>query len=131
LIAAVDAVYAMAHAVHRMIADVCGHDARELCDELKPAPSGRNLLKYIRNVNFIGKYIGRFLFLCVNVSLPLGILFTHPSSWPWKGHVCLLFLPFGLANIKLLLTPPTHLVPFFLLLPSHILILYTLGPFKQ
>ncbi|EFX87236.1 glutamate receptor, metabotropic [Daphnia pulex] len=50
----VDAVYAMAHAVHRMIADVCGHDARELCDELKPAPSGRNLLKYIRNVNFIG-----------------------------------------------------------------------------
>jgi hypothetical protein len=83
LIAAVDAVYAMAHAVHRMIADVCGHDARELCDELKPAPSGRNLLKYIRNVNFIGKYIGRFLFLFFFfVSLPLGILFTHPSSWP-------------------------------------------------
>lgn len=50
----VDAVYAMAHAVHRMIIDVCGPDARELCDELKPAPSGRNLLKYIRNVNFIG-----------------------------------------------------------------------------
>ena len=51
----VDAVYAMAHAVHRMIADVCGPNARELCDELKPAPSGRHLLKYIRNVNFIGK----------------------------------------------------------------------------
>lgn len=50
----VDAVYAMAHAVHRMITDVCAPDARELCDELKPAPSGRNLLKYIRNVNFIG-----------------------------------------------------------------------------
>ena len=45
----------MAHAVHRMIADVCGPNARELCDELKPAPSGRHLLKYIRNVNFIGK----------------------------------------------------------------------------
>lgn len=53
-IRSVDAVYAMAHAVHRMIIDVCGPDARELCDELKPAPSGRNLLKYIRNVNFIG-----------------------------------------------------------------------------
>lgn len=51
----VDAVYAMAHAVHRMIADVCGPNARELCAELRPAPSGKELLKYIRNVSFIGK----------------------------------------------------------------------------
>ena len=48
----------MAHAVHRMIADVCGPNARELCAELRPAPSGKELLKYIRNVSFIGKYRG-------------------------------------------------------------------------
>lgn len=60
-----DAVYAMAHAVHRMIADVCGPNARELCAELRPAPSGKELLKYIRNVSFIGKYepgLGHFFF---------------------------------------------------------------------
>lgn len=50
----VDAVYAMAHALHKMILDKCGPNARELCTELRPAPSGRELLKYIRNVSFIG-----------------------------------------------------------------------------
>ena len=52
---AVDAVYAMAHAVHKMIGDVCGSHSGELCAELKPAPQGKDLLKYIRNVSFIGK----------------------------------------------------------------------------
>lgn len=67
----VDAVYAMAHAVHRMIADVCGPNARELCAELRPAPSGKELLKYIRNVSFIGKY-------------PQFSLFTRLSVWKPK-----------------------------------------------
>ena len=51
----VDAVFAMAHAVHQMFRDVCGPDARELCAELSPAPQGKDLLKYIRNVSFIGE----------------------------------------------------------------------------
>lgn len=54
---AVDAVYAMAHAVHEMIRDVCGPGARKLCAKLKPAPQGKDLLKYIRNVSFIGKLL--------------------------------------------------------------------------
>ena len=52
-----DAVYAMAHALHKMVLDKCGPNARELCTELRPAPSGRELLKYIRNVSFIGNII--------------------------------------------------------------------------
>ena len=51
---AVDAVYAMAHAVHQMVLDVCGPNARQLCAELLPAPPGRDLLRYIRNVSFTG-----------------------------------------------------------------------------
>lgn len=49
----VDAVYAMAHAVHQMILDVCGPYSRGLCAALKPTPQGKDLLKYIRNVSFI------------------------------------------------------------------------------
>ena len=51
----VDAVYAMAHAVHHMISEKCGNGGRSLCAELGPAPSGRELLKYIRNVSFVGE----------------------------------------------------------------------------
>lgn len=49
----------MAHAVHQMIRDVCGPEARELCAKLKPAPQGKDLLRYIRNVSFIGKSLHR------------------------------------------------------------------------
>lgn len=55
VVVSVDAVYAMAHAVHQMVVDVCGPNARQLCAELRPAPPGRELLKYIRNVSFEGK----------------------------------------------------------------------------
>ncbi|XP_023290502.1 metabotropic glutamate receptor 7 [Orussus abietinus] len=54
----VDAVYAMAHAVHNIIEDECveTQDAMHfLCDSLKPAPQGQNLLHYIRNVSFVGR----------------------------------------------------------------------------
>ncbi|CAH1377671.1 unnamed protein product [Tenebrio molitor] len=49
----VDAVYAAAHAIHNIIADQC--DPFYLCPQLRPAPSGRELLKYLRNVSFIGR----------------------------------------------------------------------------
>ncbi|KAL3289431.1 hypothetical protein HHI36_022856 [Cryptolaemus montrouzieri] len=51
----VDAVYAAAHAVHDIIIDVCGEQPFYLCDKLKPAPTGTQLLKYLRNVSFIGR----------------------------------------------------------------------------
>lgn len=52
----VDAVYAAAHAVHNIIADECGTDPFYFCDKLKPAPLGPQLLKYLRNVSFLGTY---------------------------------------------------------------------------
>ncbi|CAL4082358.1 unnamed protein product, partial [Meganyctiphanes norvegica] len=49
----VDAVYALAHALHNLIEDKCGFP--ELCDAVLPAPSGAEMLQYIRNVSFIGR----------------------------------------------------------------------------
>ncbi|XP_018418053.1 PREDICTED: metabotropic glutamate receptor 7 [Nanorana parkeri] len=48
----VDAVYAMAHALHNMIKDLCPGSSG-LCPAVDP-PVGKKLLKYIRNVNFNG-----------------------------------------------------------------------------
>ncbi|XP_014206489.1 metabotropic glutamate receptor 7-like [Copidosoma floridanum] len=50
-----DAVYAMAHGVNNIIEDVCGHHNHYLCDSLRPAPGGQQLLQYIRNVTFVGR----------------------------------------------------------------------------
>ncbi|KAH0545837.1 metabotropic glutamate receptor 7-like isoform X1 [Cotesia glomerata] len=54
----VDAVYAMAHAVHNIINDECVKTrgtVHHLCDSLTPAPPGQHLLHYIRNVSFTGR----------------------------------------------------------------------------
>ncbi|XP_060036769.1 metabotropic glutamate receptor 7 isoform X2 [Erinaceus europaeus] len=48
----IDAVYAMAHALHHMNRDLCA-DFRGVCPEMEQA-GGKKLLKYIRNVNFNG-----------------------------------------------------------------------------
>lgn len=48
----VDAVYAMAHALHNMIKDLCPGSSG-LCPAVDP-PVGKKLLKYIRNVSFNG-----------------------------------------------------------------------------
>ncbi|XP_056380979.1 metabotropic glutamate receptor 7 [Hyla sarda] len=48
----VDAVYAMAHALHNMIKDLCPGSSG-LCPAVDP-PMGKKLLKYIRNVSFNG-----------------------------------------------------------------------------
>ncbi|KAM9327041.1 metabotropic glutamate receptor 7 [Gastrophryne carolinensis] len=48
----VDAVYAMAHALHNMIKDLCPGSSG-LCPAVDPVV-GKKLLKYIRNVNFNG-----------------------------------------------------------------------------
>ncbi|XP_039590185.1 metabotropic glutamate receptor 7 isoform X4 [Passer montanus] len=46
----IDAVYAMAHALHHMNRDLCA-DSAGLCPEMEHA-GGKRLLKYIRSVNF-------------------------------------------------------------------------------
>ncbi|EMP34404.1 Metabotropic glutamate receptor 7 [Chelonia mydas] len=48
----IDAVYAMAHALHHMNKDLCA-DYAGICPEMEQA-GGKKLLKYIRNVNFNG-----------------------------------------------------------------------------
>ncbi|XP_063142817.1 metabotropic glutamate receptor 7 isoform X3 [Rattus norvegicus] len=48
----IDAVYAMAHALHHMNKDLCA-DYRGVCPEMEQA-GGKKLLKYIRHVNFNG-----------------------------------------------------------------------------
>lgn len=49
----IDAVYAMAHALHSMHIDLCP-GSMGVCDKMDPV-DGRMLLSYIRAVNFNGK----------------------------------------------------------------------------
>ncbi|XP_067205710.1 metabotropic glutamate receptor 8-like isoform X2 [Linepithema humile] len=54
----VDAVYAMAHAVHNVIEEECVNilgTPHFLCETLQPAPDGPRLLQHIRNVTFVGR----------------------------------------------------------------------------
>lgn len=51
----IDAVYAMAHALHNMHKDLCPEQSA-VCSEMEAA-GGKKLLKYIRNINFNGKRI--------------------------------------------------------------------------
>lgn len=44
----------MAHAVHNIMNDYCPGQSFNDCTPLQPAPLGDNLLRYIRNVSFIG-----------------------------------------------------------------------------
>lgn len=50
----VDAVYAMAHAIHQNLKDRCGDTDFVNCDSWKPAPIGAELLRSIREVSFVG-----------------------------------------------------------------------------
>ncbi|XP_055372800.1 metabotropic glutamate receptor 8 isoform X2 [Condylostylus longicornis] len=51
----VDAVYAMAYAVHNFLVDICGDSAFNQCEVFKPEATGYNLLRYIRKVSFVGQ----------------------------------------------------------------------------
>lgn len=52
----IDAVYAMAHALHSMHTDLCP-GSMGVCDKMDPV-EGRMLLQYIRGVNFNGEHAG-------------------------------------------------------------------------
>jgi hypothetical protein len=52
----IDAVYAMAHALHNMQRDLCPEHSG-ICPVMEAA-EGKTLLKYIRNASFNGQYIG-------------------------------------------------------------------------
>lgn len=49
----IDAVYAMAHALHNMQRDLCP-DTSGICPDMELA-GGKKLLRYIRNVSFNGE----------------------------------------------------------------------------
>lgn len=51
----IDAVYAMAHALHSMHLDLCP-GSMGVCEKMDPV-EGRMLLQYIRSVNFNGKLL--------------------------------------------------------------------------
>lgn len=50
----VDAVYAMAHALHKILKEHCNDAEFSQCDALQPGPVGADLLQAIREVSFIG-----------------------------------------------------------------------------
>lgn len=50
----VDAVYAMAHALHKIIKEHCKDVDYTQCDALSSGPAGVDLLRSIRDVSFIG-----------------------------------------------------------------------------
>lgn len=50
----IDAVYAMAHALHSMQRDLCS-DHPGICPQMETA-EGKTLLKYIRNTSFNGEW---------------------------------------------------------------------------
>lgn len=64
----VDAVYALAHALHNMYAERCGSIPFSECESMHPAPLGTDLLKYIHNVSFYGRQNTKVNLLCVTRS---------------------------------------------------------------
>ncbi|XP_061113204.1 glutamate receptor, metabotropic 6a [Conger conger] len=68
----IDAVYAMAHALHSMHLDLCG-EASGVCEKMDPV-EGRMLLKYIRAVNFNG-------------SAGTGVLFNENGDAPGRYDI--------------------------------------------
>lgn len=74
----IDAVYAMAHALHNMHKDLCPGKVG-LCSKMDPV-DGTLLLKYIRAVKISGKL---FTF-CITA-----LLFVLPQTYQHRANICL------------------------------------------
>lgn len=67
----IDAVYAMAHALHSMHLDLCA-GSMGVCEKMDPV-DGRMLLQYIRSVNFNGelptfsRFFRTYLMICLAI----------------------------------------------------------------
>jgi hypothetical protein len=70
----------MAHAIHDMIADVCGTNPFRLCDKLRPAPPGVDLLTYIRNVSFTGKGLKKSLERLLEIAIVFFFCLKGPQG---------------------------------------------------
>lgn len=66
----IDAVYAMAHALHSMHLDLCP-GSMGVCEKMDPV-EGRMLLQYIRSVSFNGELL---------TFQSVFLLFSHSSVW--------------------------------------------------
>lgn len=67
-----DAVYAMAHALHRMHRELC-YGYPGLCPRMANNIDGKELLNHIRAVNFNGKF--STWFKCIGSNIMLGFVF--------------------------------------------------------
>ena len=79
----IDAVYAMAHALHSMHKDLCP-DHPGVCPQMESA-EGKTLLKYIRNTSFNGEsHIVKVIRCLHNVwirKVKLVTLFLYAEFW--------------------------------------------------
>lgn len=93
----IDAVYAMAHALHSMHMDLCP-GSMGVCEKMDPV-EGRMLLQYIHSVNFNGKLQSLVILCChffietkeiwismtINEFGPPVLYIMHPPGVP---HYC-------------------------------------------
>lgn len=75
----IDAVYAMAHALHSMHLDLCpGYMG--VCDKMDPV-EGRMLLQYIHSVNFNGKCTTlRAFSACHSAFIEKSVIYVMPGD---------------------------------------------------
>lgn len=82
----IDAVYSMAHALHSMHRDFCPNYVG-LCPRMKPV-DGKDLLGYIRAVNFNGKFIFKKIYI-FKFKLVIQRLFACQKKYlQWPQEPC-------------------------------------------
>lgn len=88
----IDAVYAMAHALHNMHQELCPGKVG-LCGKMDPI-NGTHLLKHIRRLNFSGQldFINTGLHICLDTSgmrahFSFWLICTFLFSWSQKLYL--------------------------------------------
>ena len=88
----IDAVYAMAHALHNMQRDLCP-DHPGVCPQMETA-EGKTLLKYIRNTSFNGKWQDVLL-----ISIFKWVMFSLLAAF-WKSMFQNVLWRFSIRTIQ-------------------------------